>query len=1352
MKTKFLLTKKFLLLCLFICALQSRAQVGIGTTSPDNSAKLDITASDKGILIPRVTLTDVTNIVTPINAPAEGLMIYNTNNFVTGGNGVGFYFFNGTSWKKITSVDDNSINLKDIGVISAFPGANYPNDMYLPLSGGTYNDVDYPEFAAFIPSLDSDVVTNNNNGTFTLTNWNNNGTFLRGIGGNASNIGALQIGATKMPNSIFRTSPRTISTNTGGSHNHRFFTAINDVNNSNSQGYPASNNHLAFRTTNRRQVLADNGTISANGSNHIHSINIPSLPIIGGDIETRPINRSITWVIKVKPSASSVSNLTINNFTDIGTDDQKIDVFSFNSTSNVLYISNENDGEVSKTVNLSSLNNSGTDDQKIDLFNFNTTSNILSISNENDGVVNRTVNLSSLNNSGTDNQRVDIFNFNTVSNILSISNENDGVPNRTVDLSSINGDITQINAGNGLTGGGISGNITLNAIGSNGLTTGANDIKLGGNLTQFTGINLANNNMAINLSGTGSFSINNTGGTFDNGLRIGSNGENYIIGNVDFKSINSGSNFASITDNAQNGKLKLFKSGSSQHQIDANGNTYFNFTNSDLDFQIGSLSTSYMFYIDAGNNRVGLGTQAPTNTLHVVGSARITDLASVTINKQIIQSNNNGVLSKIADGGANHVLKTDGNGNYSFVDANSIVTTDVEWVDDMNVPNTLAPRDGDDTSLRLGSSTGLAQLRIESTSIAPFSVESFISGTDNVTNASNIFLNTATSTGEKINQNNLQYSNANGLQTVMLNDFNNSSTFDRKAIKNIFTGSTDSNQVGMHNDFDVFGVSAINGQLTGIKNDFGTAASTHNGSQIGVDNSFNGTGDSTQYGIINSMSNNGNGDQFGVQNIMRSTGDGDLYGFYVDISGSGSGNKYGIFSDTFSAANAWAGMFLGKVSIGTTLANAYTLPPSAGTNGQIMQIDNAGQLSFVDHVEIGDISSVTAGNGLIGGGTTGAVTLNVVATNGLTTNANNIKLGGILTEDTSLNSNGFNIINNLSGVGHYFINTSGLVRFRVTDSGRIEMPNIVTEATGSQNTGILEIGNSLRLDRDEIITNTGTTLRLQQNNNGDLGVDTNTLYVDASLNKVGVGTTTPDEKFSVAGIANLNEGVASGVALKVNGDEALSYNGTYFSWGFGGTANYFSDKIGIGSGNTTPDTRLHLKHINNNNVAGFKIENTSNTYSNSWRMYVNSSISGDLNFYSSVIGGITVTTKFDGTTGAVFSVSDKRLKKDFIDLHFNWNDFMTIKPLSYRFKNQKGNKKSIGFIAQDIQKIYPELVSYTKDEDIYHMNYSGFGTIAIKAVQELKKEVDLLKKENIILKEKLSRIELLEERLKKLER
>ena len=62
---------------------------------------------------------------------------------------------------------------------------------------------------------------------------------------------------------------------------------------------------------------------------------------------------------------------------------------------------------------------------------------------------------------------------------------------------------------------------------------------------------------------------------------------------------------------------------------------------------------------------------------------------------------------------------------------------------------------------------------------------------------------------------------------------------------------------------------------------------------------------------------------------------------------------------------------------------------------------------------------------------------------------------------------------------------------------------------------------------------------------------------------------------------------------------------------------------------------------------------------------------------------------------------------------------MKLDPSYYQFKWQKQDEqKQIGFIAQEAYKLFPELVSYNKETDLYKMNYAGFSTVAIKAIQE----------------------------------
>ncbi len=91
----------------------------------------------------------------------------------------------------------------------------------------------------------------------------------------------------------------------------------------------------------------------------------------------------------------------------------------------------------------------------------------------------------------------------------------------------------------------------------------------------------------------------------------------------------------------------------------------------------------------------------------------------------------------------------------------------------------------------------------------------------------------------------------------------------------------------------------------------------------------------------------------------------------------------------------------------------------------------------------------------------------------------------------------------------------------VVSGGRVEFTS-TTDANGSTGSGVLEIGNGLRMDGNEIITNTNSPLYLQNDNGGDLIVDGSTLVVDASLNRVGVGLVNPASTLEVAGDARIS--------------------------------------------------------------------------------------------------------------------------------------------------------------------------------------------------------------------------------------
>lgn len=84
----------FGLICSFSLVVKGYSQVGIGTNSPNSKAALDISSTNKGLLIPRVTKAN-----RPVTPPT-GMMIYQTDNTP------GFYFYTGAKWQRIYAVDE----------------------------------------------------------------------------------------------------------------------------------------------------------------------------------------------------------------------------------------------------------------------------------------------------------------------------------------------------------------------------------------------------------------------------------------------------------------------------------------------------------------------------------------------------------------------------------------------------------------------------------------------------------------------------------------------------------------------------------------------------------------------------------------------------------------------------------------------------------------------------------------------------------------------------------------------------------------------------------------------------------------------------------------------------------------------------------------------------------------------------------------------------------------------------------------------------------------------------------------------------------------------------------------------
>ncbi len=108
--------KIIVILHLLLIVSLSEAQTGIGTTTPNASAKLDVYSTNKGFLPPRVTLTSTTDAST-IASPAEGLLVYNLG---SSGLQAGYYYWNNASWATIATASSAGNGVTSMDMVKLY--------------------------------------------------------------------------------------------------------------------------------------------------------------------------------------------------------------------------------------------------------------------------------------------------------------------------------------------------------------------------------------------------------------------------------------------------------------------------------------------------------------------------------------------------------------------------------------------------------------------------------------------------------------------------------------------------------------------------------------------------------------------------------------------------------------------------------------------------------------------------------------------------------------------------------------------------------------------------------------------------------------------------------------------------------------------------------------------------------------------------------------------------------------------------------------------------------------------------------------------------------------------------------
>ncbi|MXO04531.1 hypothetical protein [Flavobacterium sp. HBTb2-11-1] len=175
--------KKTLLLTTFIfCFLSSiHAQVGIGTPMPNASSQLEVVATNKGILIPKISLTGSTDTTTITNGNVNSLLVFNTSTISD--IKPGYYYWYDNKWNRIVISNEVTANP---GTVIYNP--NNQQFTYIDASGNP-QIIDISTIVKANETITS--LVNNGGGSYTYTNEAGTAVNINVVGDVTSNFSII---------------------------------------------------------------------------------------------------------------------------------------------------------------------------------------------------------------------------------------------------------------------------------------------------------------------------------------------------------------------------------------------------------------------------------------------------------------------------------------------------------------------------------------------------------------------------------------------------------------------------------------------------------------------------------------------------------------------------------------------------------------------------------------------------------------------------------------------------------------------------------------------------------------------------------------------------------------------------------------------------------------------------------------------------------------------------------------------------------------------------------------------------------------------------------------------------------
>ena len=492
------------------------------------------------------------------------------------------------------------------------------------------------------------------------------------------------------------------------------------------------------------------------------------------------------------------------------------------------------------------------------------------------------------------------------------------------------------------------------------------------------------------------------------------------------------------------------------------------------------------------------------------------------------------------------------------------------------------------------------------------------------------------------------------------------------------------------------------------------------------------------------------GTTFDTVQDIRTTASPTFAGVTAPLTGNVTGNVTGNL--TGNVTGNLTGNVTGNADTATALATARTIQLSGDVTGSatfdgsaninitaaVVDDSHAHVISNVDGLQAAldakadDSTTITAGNGLTGGGTLGVnTTLTVGAGTGVTVNANDVAIG----QDVATTAN----------VTFNNITVTGTVDGRDVAADGSKLDGIESGATADQT---ITAGSGLTGGGTGNVTlsHADTSTQASVNNSGatviqDVTVDTyghvtglgsKTLtYSDVGAQVAGtyntiIGTDTDIDTSGSTIIDNIyvTDGVITSMGTRTLTLADLGYTGAT-------NANYITNnnQLTNGAGYTTYTANQSVNTSSNvtfNQIYTndwFRVNYSNGVYwqdyGGGWQM-TDTSWMRVYNDKGVLTGGTMQAGNFNTT-------SDIKLKENVVTLENSLDKIKAMRGVSFDWKDS--GKSTIGLIAQEVEQVLPELVEHNEEDDVKTVSYGNIVAVLIEAIKEQQEQIDALKEQ-----------------------